>query len=302
MAVSPADPDPLGASLVADLLSRSAFPPGTGPLDCGVSGGPDSLALLVLAAAAGHPVTAWYVDHGLRPGASAEAQVVADAASRFGAEFQAVPAPVEHGPNLEARARRARYAALPSGVLVGHTMDDQAETMLLNLLRGAGPAGMAGIRSDGRRPLLGLRRAETRALCAELGLEPVDDPSNRDRRFRRNRVRHELLGILSDIAERDIVPVLARQAGLFAAEDDLLTDLAAGLDPTDARAVAAAAEPLARRALRRWITADTGCDHPPDAATVDRALAVARGEHRATDVGRGWRLARTAGRLRLEPG
>ena len=92
---------------------------------------------------------------------------------------------------LEARAREARYDALPRDVLTGHTADDQAETVLLNLLRGAGTAGLAGIRRD-RRPLLDLRRAETAALCAELGLSPVVDPTNASPAWRRNRVRREL--------------------------------------------------------------------------------------------------------------
>ena len=94
----------------------------------------------------------------------------------------------------------------------GHTADDQAETVLANLLRGAGVHGLAGMRAGPGHPLLGLRRAETVALCELLGLDPVQDPSNDDPRFVRNRVRHELLPLCSAIAGRDVVPVLARQA------------------------------------------------------------------------------------------
>ena len=100
---------------------------------------------------------------------------------------------VAPGPNLEARARAARFAVLPADVATGHTMDDQAETILVNLLRGAGADGLAGMAPGRRHPLLGLRRLETHALCAEVGLEPVCDPSNADPAFVRNRVRHELL-------------------------------------------------------------------------------------------------------------
>jgi tRNA(Ile)-lysidine synthase len=285
----------------ADLLERCDFPPAGTEVACAVSGGADSLGLLVLAVEAGCAVTAVHVDHQLRPDSAAEAGVVERAAARFGAGFRSERAPVADGPNLEARARAARYGALPADVLLGHTMDDQAETMVLNLLRGAGPSGMAAMAHDGRRPLLRLRRAETRALCAAVGLEPVDDPSNRDPRFRRNRVRHELLEAMAEVAERDVVPVLARQAELFAADADLLDDLAAALDPTEAADLRVAPEALARRALRRWIAATTGAVHPADAATIERALAVARLEARATDVGGGWRLARTGGSLRLEP-
>jgi tRNA(Ile)-lysidine synthase len=281
---------------VDDLLRRCSFPPAGTEVACAVSGGADSLALLVLAVAAGCRVTAVHVDHGLRPGSAGEADVVRAAAERFGARFSAVSVEVAPGPNLEARAREARYAALPPGVLTGHTADDQAETVLLNLLRGAGLDGLAGM-APGGHPLLGLRRAETRALCAGLALTPVEDPSNADPTHRRNRVRAELLPLANAIAERDVVPVLARQAATLRDEAAFLDGLAAGLDPTDARALAAAPAVLARRAVRRWLAG--GQPHPPDRATVERVLAVARGEARATDVGGGRRVARSQGRLTL---
>src|SRR4051812_600660 len=187
-------PDPVGPA--AELLARCEFP-AIGPVTCAVSGGADSLALLILARAAGLEATAVHVDHGLRPGSAAEASVVADAAERLGAGFRAATARIEPGPNLEERARAARYAQLPDDVLTGHTADDQAETVLLNLLRGAGLDGLCGM-GPGRHPIIGLRRAETRALCREVGLTPAEDVSNDDPSFRRNRVRHELLPLLDD--------------------------------------------------------------------------------------------------------
>jgi tRNA(Ile)-lysidine synthase len=287
---------------VASLLGRCRFPRSGTSVDCAVSGGPDSLALLVLAVAAGCRVTAIHVDHGLRPGSAAEAEVVRQAAGRFGTDFRALSAPVAAGPNLEARARAARYAVLPAGVLTGHTADDQAETVVLNLLRGAGLDGLAGI-SPGRRPLLHLRRSETRDLCAALDLRPVDDPSNHDPVHRRNRVRHEAIPLLADVAQRDVVPVLARQADLVRADVVLLEELAAALDPTDARALAVAPVALARRALRRWLR-DEGAGgaerHPPDADAIARILAVCRGEAVACEIEGGWRVARHRNRLRLE--
>ncbi len=292
--MGPAD----GRARLAELLARTTFPsPGTAAT-CAVSGGADSLALLALATEAGCDVTAVHVDHGLRPGSPAEAEIVAAAAERFGARFRSEAVRVEPGPNLEARARAARYALLPLDVLTGHTADDQAETMLINLLRGAGVPGLAGIRPE-RRPLLGLRRAETAGLCHDLGLVPVDDPSNRDPRFLRNRVRHELLPLLDDLAGRDVVPVLARQARHLRGVADLLEVLAADVDPTDARTLVACDPTLATVAVRRWLSGRPGV-HPPDTATVERVLAVARNEARAADVGDGWRVARTDQRLRLE--
>jgi tRNA(Ile)-lysidine synthase len=269
-----------------------------------VSGGADSLALLVLACAAGCDVTAVHVDHGLRPGSAAEAGVVAAAADRFGAAFRAERVAVGEGPDLEARARAARRSVLPADHATGHTADDRAETVLLALLRGTGIDGLAALRPGPRHPIARLRRTETTALCAELGLDPVVDPSNRDARFRRNRVRHEVLPLLDDVADRDVVPLLCRLADLAADDADLLDALAgeAVADPTDARAVAAAPDPLARRALRAWLRAATDDEvHPPDLATIERVLAVARGEAVATDLGAGRRVARTAGRLRVEP-
>lgn len=286
--------DSRGGSPVS-LLARCTFP--SGDVTCAVSGGADSLALLVLAVQAGCRVTAVHVDHGLRPGSAGEAQVVAAAAARYGAGFRAERVHVGAGPNLEARARAARYAVLPPDVLTGHTADDQAETVLLNLMRGAGLDGLAGMGPEGH-PVLALRRWETEALCAAEGLSPVVDPSNGDPTHRRNRVRQELLPLLNDIAERDVVPVLARQAGILRDEAAVLDVLAAAVDPTDAHRLMTSPPALARRAVRRWLT--DGREHPPDAATVERVLAVAHGMAKGTDVGRGRRVARTSNVLRLE--
>jgi tRNA(Ile)-lysidine synthase len=293
------------APLVSDLLIRCTFPAAGSSLPCAVSGGADSLALLVLAAAAGCDVTAIHVEHGLRAGAGGEPDVVGDAAKRVGARFERRRVSVMPGPNLEARARAARFAVLPADVATGHTMDDQAETILVNLLRGAGADGLAGMAPGGRHPLLGLRRCETQALCAEMGLVPVCDPSNADPAFVRNRVRHELLPLCAQVAGRDPVPLLARQAGVLRDEVALLESLAAEAlpDPADTSAVSSASRPLARRAIRRWLrNANAGRDdHPPSLAEVERTLAVALGTARGTEVSGGRRVRRTGGRLRVEP-
>ncbi len=284
----------------AALLGRCTFPsPGTA-VTCAVSGGADSLALLVLAVEAGCVVTAVHVDHGLRPESSAEADVVAAAADRFGARFEARRVDLIAGPNLEARARAARYAVLPSDVCTGHTADDQAETVLLQLMRGAGLAGLAAMRVGFRHPLLALRRGETRSLCASLALTPVDDPMNADPAFARVRVRSEVLPLLDDIALRDVVPVLARNALLAAEACDALDACSDLIDATDVAALQRAPRPLARWALRRWIVASTDIAYAPDAASIERVLAVVDGAVRATEITGGLRVARTAGRLRIE--
>jgi tRNA(Ile)-lysidine synthase len=285
-------------SLVAELLERCTFPPAGTEVSCAVSGGADSTALLVLACAAGCHPTAIHVDHGLREGSGAEAEVVAALAESLGAGFRSERVEVEPGSNLEARARRARYGVMPEGVLTGHTADDQAETVLLNMMRGAALDGLAGMRPD-RRPLLRLRRRETVALCAEEGLVTVDDPSNSDPSFRRNRVRHELIPLLDDIAGRDVAAILARQADLMREGADHVVAASRSIDPSDARALSAAPTPLARVAVRRWIAAETDLGHPVDAAAVGRVLDVARLDAKAADVTDGWRVERTGGRLRL---
>jgi tRNA(Ile)-lysidine synthase len=284
-------PDP------AALLLRCTFPPAGTHVTCAVSGGADSTALLALAVAAGLAVTAMHVDHGLRTGSAAEAEIVRANALRLGATFRTERVQLADGPNLEARARAARYAVMPAGVLTGHTADDQAETVLVNLLRGAATSGLAAMRPGFQHPLLALRRAETAGLCAELDLPVVHDPSNLDPRHLRNRVRHELLPLMAELSARDPVPVLTRQAALARDDDTLLESFAAVLDPTDARALAAAPIALARRAVRRWLAGA----HPPDAATVERVLAVARGEVVATEVGGGRRVERHRQQLTLGP-
>ena len=190
-----------------------------------------------------------------------------------------------------------RYAVLPEDVLTGHTADDQAETVLVNLLRGASTSGLAAMRPGHRHPILSLRRSETVELCAALQLPVVHDPSNLELRHLRNRVRHELLPLMAQLSQRDLAPVLARQATLARDDDELLNTLAAALDPTDARALAAAPVALARRAVRQWL----GGTHPPDAATVERVLQVARGHSLATEVTGGRRVTRHQQRLSLGP-
>lgn len=281
---------------VVELLERCRFPPPGTEVDCAVSGGPDSTALLVLAVEAGLVATAWHVDHGLRSGSSAEGAMVARLAAGLGATARCMEATVDDGPNLEARARDARRAVLPPGVLTGHTADDQAETVLVNLLRGAGVPGAAGIGSPERRPLLALRRRETRALCEDLGIQPLADPMNDDPRFVRNRIRHEVLPLLADVSGRDPIPLLARHAMRAAEATHLLSGLVADVDPTDVRALAELPDDLVRLALRGWLT--RGADGlPPDSASVERVLDVARGRIRATEVVGGYRVVRSAGRL-----
>jgi tRNA(Ile)-lysidine synthase len=203
---------------------------------------------------------------------------------------------VSPGPDLEARARAARRSVLPVDTATGHTLDDQAETVILRLFRGSGSDGLSAIEPGWQHPILGLRRHETAGLCESLGISPVADPSNDSASIRRNRIRHELLPLAEAIADRDLAPILARTADLLRDESALLDDLAAELDPTDAVTIAKAPVVLARRALRRWLTVD---GYPPDAASIERVLVVARGGAIACELSDGRRIERSQQRFRI---
>ncbi len=269
--------------------------PSTGPIHCAVSGGADSSALLILASLTGEEVVAHHVDHGLRPNGPDESNHVANLASKVGADFRSVVLSIEDGPNLEARAREARFASLPTDVHTGHTADDQAETILLHLLRGGGPDALAGMRDD-QHPIIRLRRADTESVCQIFQWRPTEDPSNDDPRFRRNRIRHEVLPLLNKVAERDVVPLLVRAGQIAEKDAELLDRLAREIDATDAVAVASAPVALARRAIRAWLREG----HPPDLASVERVLQVARGEALGTEITGGRSVRRTDGKLRVE--
>ena len=293
----PVDPGFLPVDpLVVDLLARSDFPPAGTAVTCALSGGPDSSALVALAAATGLIVNAVHVDHGLRERSSDDADAALSIAASLGISCRVVRVELSDGPNLEARARSARRAAIGPAALTGHTADDQAETVLLALFRGSGATGLAGIRHGPTKPIIRLRRTDTHGLCKQLGLPIVHDESNDNPRFRRNRVRHELLPLADEIFDRDVSVLIERAANLLRDDDVLLEELADTIDPTDAVAIAAAPLPLARRALRRWLTDD---GYPPSAAALERVLSVARGEATACDLAGGRRVHRSTQRLWL---
>lgn len=242
------------------------------PLVVAVSGGPDSLCLLGALVAlrdAGHPaapaaLTVAHLDHGLRPESAADAAWVRDFAATLG-----VPAATERADvawlarrekrSLEDAARTARYAFLrrvaadvgAAAIATGHTRNDQAETVILHWLRGAGLAGLSGMAArsgDVVRPLLGITREQTVAYCAAHGWEPLNDATNADPRFTRNRIRHELLPLLETF-NAGIHDQLARNAAILRADNHYLETQT---DAAWARLVAVTADGvcLAREALR----------------------------------------------------
>ncbi|MFI7283606.1 tRNA lysidine(34) synthetase TilS [Micromonospora chersina] len=221
--------------------------PGAGPVLVACSGGADSLALAAatafVAPRLGRRAGLVTVDHGLQPGSAERAERVARWATESGLDpVEVVPVTVAGRPGgPEAAAREARYAALvaaarrhdAAGVLLGHTRDDQAETVLLALARGAGPRGLSGMPArrelDGvplLRPLLDVPRDDTREACAALGLTPWADPHNVDPAYARSRVRADLLPALVEALGPGVVGNLARTARLLAADTAALDELA----------------------------------------------------------------------------
>lgn len=234
-----------------------------------LSGGPDSLALTAVAAPL-RPTTALIVDHGLQADSGAIAQTARQQAMALGcvaAQILPVQVGAEGGP--EAAARAARYAALDSGrdgpVLLAHTLDDQAETVLLGLGRGSGVRSIAGMRPHDPpwcRPLLGVRRAVTHSACRELGLTAWQDPHNSDRRFTRARLRLEVLPLLEDVLGGGVAEALARTATALREDTELLDALAERARPgvqqdsgLQAPALAELPDPVRRRVIRAWLLA-----------------------------------------------
>jgi tRNA(Ile)-lysidine synthase len=233
------------------------------------SGGPDSLALAaalsVEAPRGGRRGGAVVVDHGLQAGSADQAAQAATVCRQLGlnpVDVVAVSVDQDHlGP--EGAARAARYAALDEAaervgavaVALGHTLDDQAETVLLGLSRGSGArslAGMAAKRGLLVRPLLGVRRRTTVAACSALGLRPWQDPHNDDPRFARSRVRAELLPVIEDVLGPGVPEALARTASMLRADADALDEWALMVsDTADVEALSGLPAAIRTRVIRR---------------------------------------------------
>jgi tRNA(Ile)-lysidine synthase len=303
----------------------------------GLSGGKDSVALLdalvSLRRRRGFRVVAAHLDHGLRPGSAEDAAFCAALCDRLEVLFRAGTADVraraarERG-GLEQAARRERYAYLrrvrdeekAAAIAVAHTRDDQAETLLLRLLRGAGSTGLAGMRpraGDVVRPLLAVSREEVLAHLRERSLDWREDPSNADTAHRRNRVRHELIPYLEERFNPGIRAALARTASLLADEaahvraeaESLLAAIAR--EEVDAlvlgrAALAEAPTAVARGAIRQALARAGGLAQV-GALHVERVLELARakapsGRRLPLPGGREARFTRDAVRLEKRAG
>ena len=275
--------------------------PAASPVVVGLSGGADSLALAAATAfearGLGLRAASLTVDHGLQEGSDAITAAAARTATALGLDALVVRVEVGADGGPEAAARDARYRVLrdaaadvgASAVLVGHTLDDQAETVLLGLARGAGSASLQGMAEasglDGvllLRPLLGVRRETTSAACAAEGLEPWDDPHNLDPRYARVRVRQTVLPVLEAELGPGIAEALARTAAQLREDseafdemidetiEDLVEHAEAGIS-VSVPALAANPAALRNRIIRRVVSAEFG-----QSLTRTHTLEVAR--------------------------
>lgn len=302
------------------LGSAEAAPFKGAPLVVACSGGADSLALAAAVAhvsrEVGASAQAIVVDHGLQVGSQAVADAAVEQLAGLGLPAQVAEVAVDGMGGLEAAARKARYAALraerPSGslVLLGHTLDDQAETVLMGLGRGSGPRSIAGMRSldePWARPFLAVRRATTEAACRAQGLDPWQDPHNADSRFTRVRLRTEVLPLLEDVLQGGVAGALARTARQLREDSEALEAVAEaelsrvradqGLDCAALRRLPAA---IRRRVLRDWLRAE-GVPEMTDAhlRSADALIAEWRGQGGPALPG-DFVLRRAHGRLRVE--
>jgi len=310
---------------VAEL--RSAVRPGLRskpqPVLVACSGGADSVALAAALAfegrAAGVRVGGVTVDHGLQPGSAERADRTAELLRGLGLDpvlFCRADVATDGGP--EAAARTARYAVLADAaqahgarIALGHTLDDQAETVLLGLGRGSGPRSVAGMveeRVAGGvtwwRPLLAVRRATAREACADQGLPVWDDPWNADPAYTRVRLRAHALPLLEEVLGGGVAPALARTAAQLREDLDALDDLAAA-QPRDVDlrvdGVAGLPAALRRRVLRLWLIDRAVPDlQAVHLAAVDALLVRWRGQGRVYLPG-GAGVVRASGTLVLLP-
>ncbi len=253
-----------------------------------LGGGADSAVLLAAAVEAlGHDrVRGLFVYHGLE-GSDALGSAVEALTDHLGVACEVVNAVVSDGPDLEARARNARYLALSQALQAGevcctaHTHDDQAETVLMRLMRGSGPTGMSGIpavRHPFVRPFLDITRANLRSEAEEVRLPFIDDPANVDPRFLRSRIRGELIPTIEDDYAPAFRDNLVRTARLSSMDDEVLTDQSAAIPiRSTATEVAISTAPLltappalAHRTVRRAL----GEFHMPYHGSHDDVVSV----------------------------
>lgn len=321
------------------VACRRAVRPFTGQAVIGLSGGPDSLALVAAAAAEGKRVRALVVDHGLQDGSAQVAHRAAHQARSLGVSAEVVRVEIDPATatrsGVEAAAREARYGALAraagasggeagaSDIWVAHTLDDQAETLLLGALRG-NPAGMAAVElvptqpaqpalptlpdSPAQpalpgcrlvRPLLTVRRADTTGACSELGLEWWDDPMNHDPSYRRVAIRHTIIPALTDLLGGDAAVPLAGTADRVAADRQLVETLVDISSTDNCAELAAEDAAVRRRRIAAWLRENNAPIQRDQLTAIEHLVTNWHGQGPITLAG-GRTVTRRGGQLEIE--
>ena len=282
-----------------------------GPVVIGLSGGPDSLALVAAALAEDVPVLAVVVNHNLQEGSAQVAGEAAVQARALGASTRIVHVDVDLGAggSVEAAARQARYAALfevaaeaagdRAEVWVAHTADDQAETLLLGALRG-NPSGMLQRSGNLVRPFLYLRRADTVGACTELHLHPWHDPMNADPAFRRVAMRTEIIPALSELLGGDAVPALARTADRIAQSNEVIRELASASTEMDCEELAGLPAVVRRFRIHAWLVEKHVHPNGAQLDAIERLVTHWRGQV-GVELAGSQAVKREAGRLVVVP-
>ena len=297
--------------LFTEIAKRVQFSPG--PLVVALSGGADSAAAAWLLTREGREARAVHINHSL-PYSSRMAEAARGISEQLGIELAEVS--ISPGAESEDAMRTARYRALADHsrpdevVITAHTADDQAETVLHNLLRGAGLDGMAGIpsrRERFHRPLLGVWRSETRELATLTGLPWEDDPQNDDPRYLRNRIRRRLIPQLETEYQPRLREGLVRMSALARADLSHLEELASltpvrrspdGSVELSCAQLAELSPPISSRVVRQALRQVRG-PHGGAEAEVQRVLGVANGKAPRTELGGGVTVTRSGDRLLL---
>jgi tRNA(Ile)-lysidine synthase len=286
-----------------------------------VSGGADSLALAwasgFVLPRAGHTLHAVIVDHGLQADSAEVAKQALHQVESFGVPGTITRVEVDGSGNVEDNARVARYDALErvaskqgaGAVFLGHTLDDQAETVLLGLARGSGPAsirGMSPVRGLWCRPFLQIPRQMTRQACQDAGIVVWDDPHNVDRRFLRPQIRHDVMPVLESVLGPGVSQALATTADLIAADDDYLIEVAEGvfalaltdLGELDVTALEPLHPAIRTRVLRMFVTRGLGASPTKVQTDMIDALIVSWKGQGPVDIA-GHKLGRNDNTLRI---
>lgn len=280
-------------ALTSDTLQRLDLLHDSGTV--ALSGGADSAALAYLALRAGARVDAVHIHHGL-PASDVLAAAADGVAAELGVELETVSVEVGTGPSPEAQARQARYEVIDNWsrpIFTAHTRDDNAETILMNLVRGSGVGGMAGIPRHRPpvtwRPMLDITRDETREIATLAGLAFADDPMNNDPELTRTRFRHNVLPLLREINPR-LDEALARAAVSVDADSSLLDSLAPRVTgPVPASLLQTIPRPIADRVLMKMLAeADIG----PTEDRIRRMWSVVSEESDRQDLADGMSVVR----------